>query len=316
MATMSSPPAQPLPSPSLSPETRSNNVVNGSSTANPTGSSNNNSSSADTNTKNGHASPPSPPRRSLRVLCFGDSLTSGWSQHGTSAHPYSQSLTRVLSSAFPRLRVEAHADGLPGDVVVGGRYLARIEPKFLTKGGGTPYDWTVVLGGTNDLAFSHTAVEIYRALRDCWDVALSKGGRVLACTIPEAGVRGRRGEEVKARRDEVNELIKSHKQENFFVFDLAAAIPFWSLAEAERNKYWSDAIHMTPDGYDLMGERIAAHLVELIMPPGRLQPQVNGDRPTKRRRVFKDDDKLFEEEVGDDNLLDQGYYVVRRKDLE
>lgn len=101
-----------------------------------------------------------------------------------------------------------------------------------------------------------------------------------------------------------------------FVFDLAAAIPFWSLADAERKKYWDDAIHMTPDGYDLMGERIAAHLVELIMPPGRLQPQVNGDRPTKRRRVFKDDDKLFEEEVGDDNLLDQGYYVVRRKDLE
>lgn len=101
-----------------------------------------------------------------------------------------------------------------------------------------------------------------------------------------------------------------------FVFDLAAAIPFWSLADAERERYWDDAIHLTPDGYDLMGERIAAHLVDLIMPPGRLQPQVNGHRPNKRKRVFKDDDKLFEEEVGDDNLLDQGYYVVRRKDLE
>lgn len=65
-----------------------------------------------------------------------------------------------------------------------------------------------------------------------------------------------------------------------------------------------------------MGEKIAAHLVELIMPPGRLQPQSNGDRPMKRKRVFKDDYKVFEEEVGDDNLLDQGYYVVRRKDLE
>lgn len=178
-----------------------------STTVNPTGASTN----ANTNT-NGN-SPPRP-KRSLRILCFGDSLTSGWSQLGTSVHPYSQSLTRVLSSAFPRLNIEAHADGLPGDVVVGGRYLARIEPKFLTKGGGTPYDWTVVLGGTNDMAFSHTAPEIYTALRDCWDVALSKGGRVLACTIPEAGVRGKRGEEVKARRNEVNELIKSHKQEN------------------------------------------------------------------------------------------------------
>lgn len=101
-----------------------------------------------------------------------------------------------------------------------------------------------------------------------------------------------------------------------FVFDLASAIPFWSLADAERRKYWDDHIHLTSAGYDLMGEKIAAHLVELIMPPGRLQPQANGGRPTKRRRVFKDDDKQFEEEDGDDHLLDQGYYVVRRKDLE
>lgn len=101
-----------------------------------------------------------------------------------------------------------------------------------------------------------------------------------------------------------------------FVFDLACAIPFWSLADAERNKYWDDHIHLTSAGYDLMGEKIAARLVELIMPPGRLQPQTNGGRTAKRRRFFKDDDKVFEEEVGDDNLLDQGYYVVRRKDLE
>ena len=96
----------------------------------------------------------------------------------------------------------------------GSRFLRRIEPKFLTKGGGTPYDWTVVLGGTNDLAFQFTAEEIYKALRDVWDVALSKGGRVLACTVPEAGVRGQVGERTKKRRDELNELILGHRQEN------------------------------------------------------------------------------------------------------
>ncbi|KUI66694.1 hypothetical protein VM1G_01353 [Cytospora mali] len=314
MATTTAPSAHALPSPSLSPETNKNNNVAITST---TAASAINPTSASSNDTNG-ASPPSPqkPKRSLRILCFGDSLTSGYACLGTIEHPYSQSLTRVLSTAFPRLNIEAHTDGLPGDVVVSGRFLSRIEPKFLTKGGGTPYDWTVILGGTNDLAYQYTSEEIYKALRDCWDVALSKGGRVLACTIPEAGVRGKVGEKVKAKRDAINDLIRSHRQENFFVFDLASAIPFWSLAEAERNKYWDDHIHLTSDGYDLMGEKIAARLVELIMPPGRLQPQANGDRSTKRRRVFKDDDKVFEEEVGDDNLLDQGYYVVRRKDLE
>lgn len=160
--------------------------------------------------------PPQKPKRSLRILCFGDSLTSGYSQWGSVTHPYSQRLTAVLSSSFPSLTIDAHTDGLPGDRVctAGSRFLRRIEPKFLTKGGGTPYDWTVVLGGTNDLAFQLTAEDIYRALRDVWDVALSKGGRVLACTVPEAGVRGKIGERVKARRDELNELIKGHRQEN------------------------------------------------------------------------------------------------------
>lgn len=63
-----------------------------------------------------------------------------------------------------------------------------------------------------------------------------------------------------------------------------------------------------------MGEKIAASLVNIIMPPGRLQSY--GERVPKRRRLFKDDDKVFDEEDGDDSLLDQGYIIIRRKDLE
>lgn len=195
MATITTPG---LPSPSLSPETKSKQRNDAVSPTSPS---------------------PQKPKRSLRILCFGDSLTSGYAQLGTVSHPYSQRLTTVLSASFPSLNIDAHTDGLPGDLVctAGSRFLRRIEPKFLTKGGGTPYDWTVVLGGTNDLAFQFTAEEIYKALRDVWDVALSKGGRVLACTVPEAGAKGKIGERVKARRDELNELILNHRQENLYV---------------------------------------------------------------------------------------------------
>lgn len=90
------------------------------------------------------------------------------------------------------------------------------------------------------------------------------------------------------------------------------------MSAPERARYWDDDhLHFTPEGYDLMGERIAASLVELIMPPGRLQPAVGSERtPRKKRTNFRDDNKKFEEENGDDNSLDQGWYVVRRKDLE
>lgn len=92
-------------------------------------------------------------------------------------------------------------------------------------------------------------------------------------------------------------------------------MPHHSLSAVERARYWDDGVHLTPEGYDLMGEKIAAALVELIMPPGRLQPTANG---SKRRRLmrFRDDEKRFEEESGDEKALPSGWIVVRRKDLD
>lgn len=147
----------------------------------------------------------------LRILCFGDSLTSGYSSQAS--HPYAHALTTSLTRAFPSLYIDAHVDGLPGDYVSlsGSRFLSRIEPTFLTKGGGTPFDWTVVLGGTNDLAFSVDAEMLFEALRAVWAVPLSKGGRVLACTVPDS--KPGKGT-AAARRAELNALIRGWRQEN------------------------------------------------------------------------------------------------------
>lgn len=104
---------------------------------------------------------------------------------------------------------------------------------------------------------------------------------------------------------------------NSHVFDLQAAIPYHTMSAPERARYWDDdRVHLRPEGYDLMGEKIGAALVALIMPPGRLQPAA-GARPAKKRRMnFRDDNKKFEEEDGDEKSLDQGWIIVRRKDLE
>lgn len=162
------------------------------------------------------------PKHTLRILCFGDSLTSGYSS--APDHPYSHHLTTTLTRAFPSLTIDAHTDGAPGDTVAlpGSRFLRRLEPPFLTRGGGTPFDWTVVLGGTNDLALGVTADRVFAALRKVWAVPLSKGGRVLACTVPDSGGRkARRGgggwdeeEEGEDGRAELNGLIRGHRQAN------------------------------------------------------------------------------------------------------
>lgn len=110
--------------------------------------------------------------------------------------------------------------------------------------------------------------------------------------------------------------MKLTDRANSHVFDFNAVFPYHSMRPEEREKYWDDGLHLTADGYVLMGEKIAGALINIIMPPGRLQ--MNGERGGggARKRKFRDDDKTFEEEHGDDAALDHGYIVVRRKDLD
>lgn len=116
----------------------------------------------------------------------------------------------------------------------------------------------------------------------------------------------------------------SHPVCNSYVFDFHAALPYHSLSAEDREKYWDDHVHLTADGYDFMGEKIAEALKGIMGDTGSsVVPATNGvtadsspKRPTRRRRVFKDDDNNFVEETGDPTLIDQGYIVVRRKDLD
>ncbi|KAJ9137861.1 hypothetical protein NKR23_g8827 [Pleurostoma richardsiae] len=331
------------------------------------------------------AATPSPPapwpqKRTLRVLCFGDSLTAGWCPFGShnegngnsrsngggsragspsaqSYRPYAEALSARLQRAFPNLRIETTLDGLPGDHAVsmpGGReskFRARMESHFAAlttpaTAGSTkcPFDWTVVLGGTNDLLAPRgpPVEQVFEALKAVWAVPLSRGGKVLAVTVPEAGTspaagRGGKGgaaekerERVRSRRAKLNEMIKGHQAKNFHVFDISTALPYASMSDTERRRYWSGdsasarhqlLLHPTAAGYDLLGEKLAAALVNISMPPGRLQQQTregegDGGKRAKRRKLFRDDDKMFVEEDGDDALLEHGYIVVRWKDLD
>ena len=94
------------------------------------------------------------------------------------------------------------------------------------------------------------------------------------------------------------------------VFDLDTAIPYFASSSSDRNKYWDDAVHFSVEGYNLIGNKVGMSLVKIL----------EEDRPrpvhTRKRRVFRDDDKVFMEEDGDPTTLDQGYVVVRRKDLD
>ncbi len=102
--------------------------------------------------------------------------------------------------------------------------------------------------------------------------------------------------------------------ETSHVYDLNKSVTYFSMSEPDRARYWDDLIHFTPDGYDLIGHKVGMALVSLLARDTTHAPT----RPQRRQRVFRGDDKAFDEEADGDHpwVIDRGYVVVRWKDLE
>ncbi len=106
-----------------------------------------------------------PPPQTLRILCFGNSLTAGFSQWGMEYFPYANHLPGPLQKQSPSTTISIDVAALSGDKVTGptGQYLRRLESRC-TKARAAPYDWIIIMGGTNDLGWGVAAEEIYEGL--------------------------------------------------------------------------------------------------------------------------------------------------------
>lgn len=95
------------------------------------------------------------------------------------------------------------------------------------------------------------------------------------------------------------ESIANHQLASY-TFDLQKKIPYESLSDSDRGKYWDDGVHLLEAGYDWMGDHIADALLDIM------SKDTQGGWLEQR----------LDEEMGDPRLLDQGYIVIRKKDLD
>jgi len=200
----------------------------------------------------------------FHILCFGNSLTAGYSRFGTEFHHYATTLKSTLETSQPHLAITTTIDGFPGDLVCpGGIFKSRLQEHCLPTAT-QKYDLIIILGGTNDLAYSFTPEAIFAALVENYTLALGTGARVLALTIPEraaekaGSVLGRKGME---KRVKLNDMLMGYEAERWVIMDLAKAVPYHELSEERKDEIWDDGLHLTKEGYELMGRRIGEFLV-------------------------------------------------------
>lgn len=193
------------------------------------------------------------------------------------------------------------------------------------------YDWIIVLGGTNDIAMRVKTEVVFENLERTWALARLKKTKVLALTVPDAAFSV---PWITARRDQLNELIMGYTAKDVHSFDFKSAFAYWDLSAADQKRFWDDKVHLSPAGYDRMGELIADSLAEILRKEddgaaGTQSTTLSTVRPRNKhkRRIFKDDELSFEEEDGREepaqaktqtngDELSKGYIVVRRKDLD
>ncbi|KAG5985089.1 hypothetical protein E4U55_001592 [Claviceps digitariae] len=271
------------------------------------------------------------PDKSLQILCFGDSLTSGFHDFGQSFHPYAIAFTAKLQAALPHMTIDVHHNGKNGDVGAWTPFNERLKQECSKRN----YDWVIILAGSNDLAYRVPPTNMYEAFRLNWAVPLSKGSKVLALTVPDAKPRPAW---VVEDRDAVNELIRNHKERNLgnnsnstnpsspnsrayfqhpsYTFDLYSKIPYHLLSEQDKERYWDDGLHLTAQGYDWMGEHIADGFLAALALAQQEQPAAAANPGSSRRGLpLGNENDVLEEEGGNPSKLSEGYVVVRKKDL-
>ncbi|KAJ0115623.1 gdsl-like lipase acylhydrolase [Diaporthe amygdali] len=196
--------------------------------------------------------------KKIRILFLGASLVAGYSSMGAVYHPFSHNVVKMLSTIMPDTEIETVVDGVPGDLVTRGKFLERMRSQFLK--GREPFDWTIVLGATNDIAFNISPEEIMTAFKEIWNILILHGSKVLALTVPRATIDSRNAGLVE-RRNTLNKMIQEHKADNFYTFDLNDALPY----DPDHAKYWDDAIHFKPEGYNFIGDKVGVALMGIIV---------------------------------------------------
>lgn len=193
--------------------------------------------------------------KTLRVFCYGDSLTAGTSPPEGQMFPYAPHLERALQQQFNPAVTVRHR-GLPG--WTSDDMLKADAPEAIK--GETPMQVAIILAGTNDLGQvpdpSPIIANVIGLHRLCHETGVP---HTVAIGIPSSGYQTmfpEAAQKAQAVNDALAHYCASEPKATFVPF------PF-GFGQGDDN--WSpDGLHFSPKGYQILGESLAP-LVQTIL---------------------------------------------------
>ena len=198
-------------------------------------------------------------------LAIGDSLTAGycmpppfkpWAPVLSKLLPGTPRVDHIGCSGWTTSQLVAAADSASVSDVCGDEW-----PGARHQLGSVKYDVGIIMGGTNDLAYGVSAKDIVANLASlhqmCWDAGALK---TVLCSIPPSAGSG------NPAHGEANEALARGpcaRSKVLFV-DSSSLVPF-----ARSSPLWMmDGLHMTAEGYEQFGTRLADAIAGFVAAPG------------------------------------------------
>ena len=216
-------------------------------------------------------------KENFTILAFGDSLTTGnigGELNEALDKPYTIHLSKLLRENHPNIAFNVNNKGIYGELVCG--QMTERLPKVLKEYG--PYDLVIVLGGTNDIIEAKKGLEdtLFEGIKRLHGFVTGQGSKCIALTIPETDIYfkdlGKRGlswvkEEGENIRLMVNDKLRKSVNEcddKIILCDLAEKFPQRNLSSEDLEKFWSDGLHFTGEGYNKMAQIIYEDMKHLL----------------------------------------------------
>jgi lysophospholipase L1-like esterase len=219
--------------------------------------------------------------RHLNILCYGDSLTAGTSPPQWQEYPYAPSLERKLAMRFPSVHVRHK--GLPGwtahqmvqqsDGPHGLATLIRLQNQQQQQSplSSSTLSIVIILAGTNDLAYSEDVDAIFQSIVALHKLAWQNGIlNTIAIGIPPSGYQ-HHTPSVADVTDRINQKLKlqqtSSPMPGTMMTYVAFPFSFPSEESHSNGNIWApDGLHLSPQGYDSLGDKLATILQDEIIP--------------------------------------------------